>query len=1220
MSVDSFSSQQNTQRPYYIFTPDYTRLSAGIRAMHLLCHQLNRRGEEAYIVADLTDPRLRTPFLTPEIKLRHKEAGTRPIAVYPEIVFNNPLGARSVARFILNHPGLISGPKVFPDSELLFFYNQEYANSVPDRPPHLLQIPTIDTSIFNNTNPTDTSRSGILIYPGRDIEASKRYPDLFRNGTVITYNWPSTHQELASLLRTSECLYCFSNSAIAQESVLCGCPVVFMESPLTIGFLDVYRRNPIMGRPPGMAIDPTEADLERARQSIPEFTSIYRASEARFSDELTTFIDLTQAMPESNTIQNEMSEKTNEIAEIKTPCQIIQPPFNLIYQDWLGLRQQLKQSDRGSIEKLADRWQFKPSFQIITKVNAEPLDKLADTLDGLNNQLYSNWHLNIVSTQKAPIEADEIPCVSWHEIKHSDDTKGLVDSLVTSGCAEWILELPPGAILNDLCLWRIAHEINQASTITTFFVDDDSVDQRGFYKGARFKAGVNIEWLQSTDLAGPLFVRRDAWLATGGASKQNGSPWFRKLLKLADKFSWSSIKHVPDVLISYRDTFPNAPDTCLHALFENFQQKGITSEIIPVTGQSWRIRYPLPKSPKISIAVLSAGHLDLLRRCINSITTKTIYSDFEIILVLTDSQNDHDVRSSVELLQAQTTVPFRCIYTDAKSNHAARSNLAVRATDNEFVLLLREEVVAVQANWLEELIRTCLQPGIAAVSPRLISPGSGYIEYAGGVLGLDGLVGSPHRQELKFNAAGYLDCLQVARDVSSLSPACILVRKSAYLAANGMDEEDLGDYLADADLCQRILAQNGRLIFQPLANLVYDGNTKLNINGDIARNTEIAVAEAHASSTFISRWFKKGAADPFWNPNLSLESSKALPETDYFPQWQCLPSETPRILARPLVNGQGVFRVESPMRALRKAGMISQCIWPRATLREPSVSEISRLAPDSVIVQHYILDNQLAALHAWHSMPSRPFLIYTLDDLFTNMEESNPLRIHTPANCWVRLKYALERCDRMVVSTKFLAEAYRHVITDIRVVPNRLERHTWLPLHTLKRTGPRPRIGWAGGTTHRDDLLLLKETIEQTRNEADWILFGMCPEEIRPLLTEYHEFGAFTEYPARLAALNLDLAVAPLANTPFNQGKSNLRLLEYGVLGIPVVCSDIDPYRESPACSVTNTTSAWVEALRARIHDTKAREREGATLRDWVCRHYLLEDHMDDWMRAHLPD
>lgn len=278
-----------------------------------------------------------------------------------------------------------------------------------------------------------------------------------------------------------------------------------------------------------------------------------------------------------------------------------------------------------------------------------------------------------------------------------------------------------------------------------------------------------------------------------------------------------------------------------------------------------------------------------------------------------------------------------------------------------------------------------------------------------------------------------------------------------------------------------------------------------------------------------------------------------------------------------------------------------------------------RLAPDTFIVQHYLRSQSLASLDALQQIPDRPFLVYAIDDLLTNLDESNSFRRNIPANCRAHLKYALDRCDRMVASTEFLAEAYRHFISDIRVVPNRLEQEVWLPLRSQKRAGNKPRIGWAGGSTHHSDLLLLKDIIEQTRHEADWIFFGMCPDEIRPLLTEYHAGTSFSEYPARLAGLNLDIAVAPLAHTAFNQAKSNLRLLEYGTLGIPVVCTDIDPYRNSPACCVANTPAAWIAALRERIFDAEAREREGAAIRTWVQQHYLLENHLEEWLTAHLP-
>ena len=62
-----------SKNPYYIVSPNYTRESAGIRALHLLCHYLNINGERAYLLiypyrnSTPSSPDLYTPLLTQEI-------------------------------------------------------------------------------------------------------------------------------------------------------------------------------------------------------------------------------------------------------------------------------------------------------------------------------------------------------------------------------------------------------------------------------------------------------------------------------------------------------------------------------------------------------------------------------------------------------------------------------------------------------------------------------------------------------------------------------------------------------------------------------------------------------------------------------------------------------------------------------------------------------------------------------------------------------------------------------------------------------------------------------------------------------------------------------------------------------------------------------------------------------------------------------------------------
>ena len=185
------------------------------------------------------------------------------------------------------------------------------------------------------------------------------------------------------------------------------------------------------------------------------------------------------------------------------------------------------------------------------------------------------------------------------------------------------------------------------------------------------------------------------------------------------------------------------------------------------------------------------------------------------------------------------------------------------------------------------------------------------------------------------------------------------------------------------------------------------------------------------------------------------------------------------------------------------------------------------------------------------------------------------------------------------------------------VKPNRLERALWGDLKSLRRQGAKPRVGWAGAQQHSGDLALIIDLVKATADEVDWVFFGMCLEELRPYIKEEHPFVVdFDAYPKKLASLNLDIAVAPLEAHPFNEAKSNLRILEYGALGLPVICSDIYPYQNAPVKRVSNDPQAWATALRERIDDLDAAGVEGDCLRQWVHKHYMLEDHLDEWFSA----
>jgi GT2 family glycosyltransferase/glycosyltransferase involved in cell wall biosynthesis len=863
---------------------------------------------------------------------------------------------------------------------------------------------------------------------------------------------------------------------------------------------------------------------------------------------------------------------------------------------------------------------IQPIFQFFIRLHKGFEGHLADTIDSLGQQIYESWHLNIFSTLPSPEGLDDVPNIDWRTFQSEDEFGNAINLVADSSQFDWLIEIPAGARLDILYLWRLAKEISSGPKFAAYFFDDDSYDKEGERHTPRFKPGTNPGYLQSSDLAGPICVRKDAWLASNGVTKPSGSPWFCQLLRIVESFGWQSIKHIPDILISYPNSFPSDPHACQLALLQHIQRGGVDGEIAALTDQSWFISSFLKNFPTVTLAILSTGQLEFVSRCISSALKSTLYPSIELLVVTNKLVNDPDFENWLAIIQSQSpTHNIRIIYANSDANHADRCNSAIAASESELVVLAREETVFVQDVWLSELVGSLQQNDITAAAPLIHKPGDAKVLASGRVIGLLGEFASPYSEKADLDEAGYLDFIKITRDITALPSSCYIIRKSAYLNVGGMDCTDLGDHFADIDLCLKLRKQNHRLIVHPRSSVVFGGETSLY---DLKKRAEANIRRMTAGATLRQRWGADVVVDPYWNPNLSLSDVVPQPETEFRAQWQYLPTDKPRILAHPLGNGQGDFRIVSPLMAARKAGLASECLWRQKitnSVRYFTAAEITRLAPTTVIVQNYIHDTALGVLKDWSTLKNRPFVVYTLDDLINDLDKTNPFRVFIPPNARSRLKYALSNCDRLVVSTEFLAETYRHFISDIKVVPNRLEKDIWMPLNSLKRTSKKPRIGWAGGTTHEGDLILLKEIIEQTRNEADWIFFGMCPDDIRPLLAEYHELIPFDQYPAHLASLNIDIAVAPLAMTPFNQGKSNLRLLEYGVLGIPVVCTDIDPYQNSPACRVENTAKAWIEALRERIYDADAREREGAAMRDWFTRSYILEEHSEEWVRAHLP-
>lgn len=1156
--------------------------------MHYLCHALNLEGAKAYIAgAKITNPDLHTPLLSSELVLQHQKAGTPFIAVYSDIVSDNPLNAPVVVRYMLNKEGVINGNLIHPTpGELRFYFREEFYD--PNIPGDYLNLPMVNVEKFK-PDPL-IERDLDLLYLNRVPQDQVDFSKLPAGIQVLSMANPLSLEELAEVFKRGKVLYTFESSTTCALAACAGCPVVALTAP---GFEKYSNTQQTVKETLGtITFSDDPESLAIAQSKTTAFREIFLTGEKTFWRQLQNFIQKTQ----------------NKALEIQEGYQTKRVHFSHPKKFTIH--------EKEHIQKHLATIPY-PSIDLVVQNPAGDEDALRTFVQHLTDDtaLQQKIHLHVLSPKKMAITT-AIPTTFIESPQ--ERFIAAINSVAQQSSADWLLvchadDTPIAYGLESAALaLRGAQGLGAAYT--------DSVLVSGMVHEPVCAPDFNLDMLLScpAGMNHPCFFNRAVFAELGGFSESlENSHALDLLLRIVEEKGLASIAHISEALLTKNPPIlqKNATETAV--IQQHLRRRGYdAAQLREYAPGRYHVHYKHPTSPLVSIVISTHHHLALAQRCLTSILEKTAYENYEIIFT------DHGSTEAawctwldgLDALQDHRIHTLRC---PSGMNASAIQNASLSKSRGDYLLFLSGDSAIVDSDWLENLLNHAQRPEVGAVGPKIINA-DGKIQSAGLVLGLNGPANSAFVGQDAY-APGYMHRLEIDQNYSAVSGTCLMVRREIFEHVGGFAEEGPLSHYSDVDICLKIRQAGFLVVWTPHTIVLQSEKSVRAQSTDLQISSEEALQLRDREHALYEKWLPAIAHDGAYNENLSLAGQGFEIETniDLVTQplpWRPVPVAL-AIAADPY--GCGHYRIIHPGHCMTMAGVADV----RVSNRHYTPVEIERLQPDTWVLQRQVTDVQYEFIQRTSKL-SRAFKVGELDDYLPNLPMKSAHRSHMPKDILRAMRRWLSAMDRFVVSTEPLAEALAGLHRDIRVVHNRLPPERWRGLKSLRQQGRRPRVGWAGGVGHQGDLELIADVVKALAGEVDWVFFGMCPEHMRKYVHEFHGPTSFEKYPKRLANLDLDLALAPLEYNLFNDCKSNLRLLEYGACGFPVVCSDALPYRcDLPVTRVKNRYKDWVDAIRMHTNDLDATAAAGDALRAAVLKDWMLEGaHLEHWLQAWLPD
>lgn len=527
-------------------------------------------------------------------------------------------------------------------------------------------------------------------------------------------------------------------------------------------------------------------------------------------------------------------------------------------------------------------FEYEPLISILIPTYKTPKHLLVETIDSVLNQSYSNWELCIAdgNSEEEYIKEmlnDYSNRDSRIKVKYLDENKGIAGN--TQECyymanGDYIGLFDHDDLLEPNALFEVVNAINNDKTIDFIYTDEDKINEKSNYRfDPHFKQDFAIDTFRSYNYICHFSVfRKDLMKKIGGFRDGfNGSQDYDIILRATEVAN--NIHHIPKILYSWRvhsgSTAGNPKnkmycyDSAKKAIDDELRRKGIKGKTRD--GKyigTYEVDYEIIGNPKVSILIPTKDHVEDLDRTIKSVLRKTEYNNYEIIVIENNSENKDTFEYYDEIKKRHDNI--KVVTWKEGFNYSAINNFGAKYAEGEYLLLLNNDVEVINKEWLTKMLGLAQREDVGCVGAKLYYPDN-TIQHGGIIVGLGGAAAHAHRG-FKKNEYGYFLRLGITHNLSAVTGACLLVKKSVFEEVGGLDESFEVAY-NDVDFCLRVLKTGRVNVWTPYAEL-YHYESKSRGVDDLATNTRFQ-GEFKRFRERYADFLEKG--DPYYNINLTLD-------------------------------------------------------------------------------------------------------------------------------------------------------------------------------------------------------------------------------------------------------------------------------------------------------------------------------------------------------------